>query len=94
MTNAIHFSNERPDTIASSHEFLIKNVKSSDSSCFKAGMKGTKFLGLSHKISDSGQCCYLPELKRVKPISSSRKGGAFEGSEFSNEDMSPPVIES
>lgn len=53
----------------------------------------TALLSMAHKESDDDQWLYLPALKRVKRISSSNKGGAFMGSEFSYEDMSPPVIE-
>lgn len=56
-------------------------------------VKDTALLSVAHKESDDDQWLFLPALKRVKRISSSNKGGAFMGSEFSYEDMSPPVIE-
>lgn len=56
-------------------------------------VKNTAFLTIAHKHSDDDQWLYLPALKRVKRISSSNKGGAFMGSEFSYEDMSPPIVE-
>lgn len=56
-------------------------------------VKNTVFLSVSHKNSDDDQWLYLPALKRVKRISSSNKGGAFMGSEFSYEDMSSPELE-
>lgn len=51
-------------------------------------VKNTVFLSVSHKSGPDDQWLYLPALKRVKRISSSSKGGAFMGSEFSYEDMS------
>ena len=56
-------------------------------------VKKTAFLTISHKYDDDDQWLYLPALKRVKRISSANKGGAFMGSEFSYEDMSPPIVE-
>ena len=56
-------------------------------------VKNTVFLTIAHKRKDDDQWLYLPALKRVKRISSSNKGGAFMGSEFSYEDMSPPIVE-
>jgi outer membrane lipoprotein-sorting protein len=56
-------------------------------------VKDTVFLNHAHKLKDDDQWIFLPALKRVKRIASSSKGGSFMGSEFSYEDMSPPVIE-
>jgi outer membrane lipoprotein-sorting protein len=53
-----------------------------------ADVRNTVFLSVSHKSGPDDQWLYLPALKRVKRISSSSKGGAFMGSEFSYEDMS------
>lgn len=56
-------------------------------------IKDTAFLSFSHKTRDDDQWLYLPAIKRVKRISSSNKGGAFMGSEFSYEDLSSPELE-
>ncbi len=58
-----------------------------------ADVAGSKFLSFSHKQGDDDQWLFLPALRRVKRISSSNKGGAFMGSEFSYEDMTAPVLE-
>lgn len=54
-----------------------------------ADVKGTKFLSYEHIDKDDDQWMYLPALKRVKRINSKNKSGAFMGSEFSYEDLSP-----
>ena len=50
-------------------------------------VKGTGFLVHAHKTGPDDQWLYLPALKRVKRISSSKQSGSFMGSEFSYEDM-------
>ncbi|MGE0734109.1 MAG: outer membrane lipoprotein-sorting protein [Alphaproteobacteria bacterium] len=50
-------------------------------------IKGTALLTHAHDASDDDQWLFLPDLKRVKRISSSNKSGSFVGSEFSYEDM-------
>ena len=50
-------------------------------------VKGTGFLIHAHKTGPDDQWLYLPALKRVKRISSSKQSGSFMGSEFSYEDM-------
>jgi len=49
--------------------------------------KGTSLLTYAHKDRDDDQWLYLPALKRVKKIASSKKSGPFMGSEFSFEDI-------
>lgn len=49
--------------------------------------KGTALLTYQHKDRDDDQWLYLPALKRVKKIASSKKSGPFMGSEFSFEDI-------
>ncbi|PCJ60609.1 MAG: outer membrane lipoprotein-sorting protein [Planctomycetota bacterium] len=56
-------------------------------------IKGTAFLGISHKVKQDDQWLYLPALKRVKRISSKNKSGPFLGSEFSYEDISSQEVE-
>lgn len=50
-------------------------------------ISGTALLTHSHDKTDDDQWLFLPDLKRVKRISSSNKSGSFVGSEFSYEDM-------
>ena len=56
-------------------------------------VKGTAFLVHAHKNEPDGQWLYLPALKRVKRISSSKQSGSFMGSEFSYEDMGASEVE-
>jgi hypothetical protein len=51
-------------------------------------VKGTAILTYSHGLQPDDQWLYLPELKRVKRISSVNKSGPFVGSEFAFEDIS------
>ncbi|MDE2915000.1 MAG: outer membrane lipoprotein-sorting protein [Paracoccaceae bacterium] len=56
-------------------------------------VKGTAFLVHAHKDEPDEQWLYLPALKRVKRISSSKQSGSFMGSEFSYEDMVTSEVE-
>ena len=56
-------------------------------------VKGTAFLVHAHKHEPDEQWLYLPALKRVKRISSSKQSGSFMGSEFSYEDMGATEVE-
>ena len=56
-------------------------------------VKGTGFLVHAHKNKPDDQWLYLPALKRVKRISSSKQSGSFMGSEFSYEDMGTAEVE-
>ena len=55
--------------------------------------KGTALLTHQHTKRDDDQWLYLPALKRVKKIASSKKSGPFMGSEFSFEDIGGQSIE-
>ncbi len=55
--------------------------------------KGTALLTYQHKARDDDQWLYLPALKRVKKIASSKKSGPFMGSEFSFEDIGGQQID-
>ena len=56
-------------------------------------VKGSAFLVHAHKNEPDEQWLYLPALKRVKRISSSKQSGSFMGSEFSYEDMGAAEVE-
>lgn len=58
-----------------------------------ADVKGTAMLTHTHKVDSDDQWLFLPDLKRVKRISSSNKSGAFMGSEFAYEDMGSQEVE-
>ncbi|HVK99902.1 MAG TPA: outer membrane lipoprotein-sorting protein [Dongiaceae bacterium] len=55
--------------------------------------KGTALLTFQHDERDDDQWLYLPALKRVKKIASSKKSGPFMGSEFSFEDIGGQALE-
>ena len=55
--------------------------------------KGTALLTHQQLDRDDDQWLYLPALKRVKKISSSKKSGPFVGSEFSFEDVGGQLVE-
>ncbi|MBS0149895.1 MAG: outer membrane lipoprotein-sorting protein [Nitrospira sp.] len=52
-----------------------------------ADVKGTAVLTFSHGLRQDDQWLFLPELKRIKRISSVNKSGPFLGSEFAFEDI-------
>lgn len=52
-----------------------------------ADVKGTAVLTFSHGLKQDDQWLFLPELKRIKRISSVNKSGPFAGSEFAFEDI-------
>ena len=53
-----------------------------------ADLAGTAVLTYSHALVPDDQWLYLPEVKRVKRISSQSKAALFMGSEFAYEDLS------
>ncbi|MCY4419663.1 MAG: outer membrane lipoprotein-sorting protein [Gammaproteobacteria bacterium] len=54
---------------------------------------GTALLTHAHINTPDDQWLYLPALKRVKRINSSKRSGSFMGSEFSYEDMTTPEVD-
>lgn len=58
-----------------------------------ADVRGTAVLTFSHGVRPDDQWLYLPELKRIKRISSVNKSGPFLGSEFAFEDIASWEIE-
>ncbi|MEQ1529329.1 MAG: outer membrane lipoprotein-sorting protein, partial [Methylococcales bacterium] len=58
-----------------------------------ADVKGTAVLTFSHGLKPDDQWLYLPQLKRVKRISSVNKSGPFVGSEFAFEDIASREID-
>ena len=56
-------------------------------------VKGTAFLIHGHINKADDQWLYLPALKRVKRISSSKRSGSFMASEFAYEDLTSPEVE-
>jgi outer membrane lipoprotein-sorting protein len=56
-------------------------------------VRGTGLLTYQNPAGDDKQWLYLPELRRVKKISSSNKSGAFMASEFSYEDITGNTLD-
>ncbi len=56
-------------------------------------VKGTGLLTYQDPAGDDKQWLYLPELRRVKKITSKNKSGAFMGSEFSYEDITSNALD-
>jgi outer membrane lipoprotein-sorting protein len=56
-------------------------------------VKGTGLLTYQNPKGDDQQWLYLPELRRVKKISSKNKSGAFMGSEFAYEDITGNTLD-
>ncbi len=52
-----------------------------------ADIRGTAFLQFQHRDTDADQWLYLPELRRVRRITSSVKDESFMGTDFSYRDM-------
>ena len=58
-----------------------------------ADVRGTAVLTFSHGLTQDDQWLFLPELKRIKRISSVNKSGPFMGSEFAFEDIASVEID-
>ncbi len=58
-----------------------------------ADVRGTSLLTYQNPKGNDKQWLYLPELRRVKKISSKNKSGSFMGSEFSYEDISGNTLD-
>jgi len=58
-----------------------------------ADIRGTALLSHAHETRADDQWLFLPAVKRVKKVSSHDKSGAFAGSEFSYQDLSPLQLE-
>ena len=56
-------------------------------------VRNTKLLTWSARRGNDSQWLYLPKSKKIKRITSRGKSGAFMGSEFSYEDMSPQEVD-
>ncbi len=56
-------------------------------------VRGTGLLTYQNPAGDDQQWLYLPELRRVKKISSRNKSGAFMASEFAYEDISGNTLD-
>ena len=56
-------------------------------------VRGTILLTHAHKSADDDQWLYLPSAKRSRRIAAANKSGAFMGSEFTYEDLTPFACE-
>ena len=76
------YSRDRKD---GSVETLVRFVKPTN-------IKDLGLLGIDDPSNESRQWLYLPELGRVRRISSKRKGGKFVGSDIYYEDMQDRIV--
>ncbi len=58
-----------------------------------AEVKGTGMLIIDYKDKNDDMWIYMPALRKTRRIVSSEKSKSFMGSEFSNADMSAPIID-
>jgi Outer membrane lipoprotein-sorting protein len=98
VETTMYLINARKDTVVR----LIKNEtlerpNSEDYSLIQflnpPDVRGTGLLTYQNPAGDDQQWLYLPELRRVKVISSKNKSGAFMGSEFAYEDISGNTLD-
>lgn len=77
--------------------FTLERAGSRDYQLFQflepADVRGTSLLTHQDPKGDDSQWLYLPELRRVKRISSTGKTGSFMGSEFTYEDIGGNTLE-
>ena len=98
VETTMYLINARKDTVVR----LLKNLtlerpNSEDYSLIlflnPPDVRGTGLLTHQNPGGDDQQWLYLPELRRVKVISSRNKSGAFMGSEFAYEDISGNTLD-
>jgi hypothetical protein len=74
---------------------LLENLEDGNQSRIEfdwpENVRGTILLTHAHKAGEDDQWLYLPAAKRMRRISAGHKTGSFMGSEFTYEDLAPPV---
>ena len=98
VETTMYLINARKDTVVRNLKNLtIERPKSEDYSIIQflnpPDVRGTCLLTYQNPAGDDKQWLYLPELRRVKKISSKNKSGAFMGSEFAYEDISGNTLD-
>ncbi|MCB0280058.1 MAG: outer membrane lipoprotein-sorting protein [Calditrichaeota bacterium] len=88
VENTMYLINANNDTVTRSIKTLtIERDNQEDYQMIQflnpPDVRGTSLLTYQNPKEDDEQWLYLPELRRVKKISSSNKSGSFMGSEFS-----------
>ena len=98
VETTMYLINARKDTVTRQLKTLtIERAQSEDYSLIQflnpPDVRGTGLLTHQNPKGDDKQWLYLPELRRVKKISSKNKSGAFMGSEFAYEDISGNTLD-
>jgi hypothetical protein len=98
VATTMYLINAREDTVVRELKNLtIERENSEDYSLIQflnpPDVRGTGLLTYQNPRGDDQQWLYLPELRRVKKISSRNKSGAFMGSEFAYEDITNNMLE-
>jgi len=98
VMTTMYLINARQDTVVRNLKNLtIERANSEDYSIIQflnpPDVRGTSLLTYQNPRGDDQQWLYLPELRRVKKISSRNKSGAFMGSEFAYEDISNNTLD-
>lgn len=98
VSASLYLINARQDTVVrETVNQTIERPNSEDYSLIQflnpPDVRGTGLLTHQNPAGDDLQWLYLPELRRVKKISSKNKSGAFMGSEFAYEDISSNTLD-
>ncbi|KAA3613841.1 MAG: outer membrane lipoprotein-sorting protein [Calditrichaeota bacterium] len=98
VETTMYLINANKDTVTRNlRNMTIERPNSEDYSIIQflnpADVRGTGLLTYQNPAGDDKQWLYLPELRRVKKISSKNKSGAFMGSEFAYEDISGNTLD-
>ena len=98
VETTMYLINARKDTVIRHIKNLtFERANSEDYSLIQflnpPDVRGTGLLTHQNPKGDDKQWLYLPELRRVKVISSRNKSGAFMGSEFAYEDISGNTLD-
>lgn len=98
VTTTMYLVNANKDTVVRHlRNLTIERKNAEDYSIIQflnpPDVRGTGLLTYQVPSGDDKQWLYLPELRRVKQISSRNKSGAFMGSEFAFEDISNNTLD-
>ncbi len=98
VETTMYLVNARKDTVVRHlNNMTFERANSEDYSIIRflnpPDVRGTGLLTYQNPAGDDQQWLYLPELRRVKRISSKNKSGAFMGSEFAYEDISGNTLD-
>ena len=98
VTSTMYLINAKNDTVTRHlRNYTLERPKQMDYSIVQflnpPDVRGTGLLTYQNPAKDDKQWLYLPELRRVKKISSKNKSGAFMASEFAYEDITGNTLD-